>query len=274
MRKSLLFLIAILVFSASSFAQTFYSSQLPILLKKLYGVETYERNNTKLCSPVFTKITDSTDQFYNMSNEYGLYLDYFLTVYGLDNFKQIFQYKNDSTRFSTQLYNSLVTAPLFNKCLALTVSVYAKERGFLYKDYTPPSHPFISMNDLMKVASKFFYAVDITGDTAIEYYMCVGNNPYRMEGLRSKDEPGAFIEAFCFSAIMRNSNDERYSYYDYYDRYTNELMGQIRTIEPANRLLWARNKLYAKMEKCKDLQRMLKYEYELHKTVLPFTLSE
>ncbi len=272
--KQVLILSTLIILLNTAAAQTYSSSQLPALIKKLYGVTTYTHDNKKLCSPDFTKIHDTTDLFYKMSDDYGLYFDYFLVVYGLDNLKPLSQFREDSARYAELLYDSLIKAPLFNKCLALTVSVYAKERGFRFKDYTPPPQPVISMKDLMKVASKFFYAVDITGDTAIDFYMCVGNNPYRMEGLRSKDETGAFIEAFCFSAVMINSDNEQYPYEDYYEGYIRELRGQMRTIAPQNRLVWARNNLYAKMEKSKDLKKMLKNEYELHKTVLPFTLIE
>ena len=129
-----------------------------------------------------------------------------------------------------------------------------------------------SKQELMKVASRFFYCDKVNPDSSVQAHVCIGLNGQR-ESNWQKDY--TLLEAFCYEAIFSDFDQET-SQIDiaFSQNKTKVCQMNLPHFRSENEyLMKVREDLYRKMARDKRLQKSLMHYYHLHQDDLPFRLE-
>ena len=128
-----------------------------------------------------------------------------------------------------------------------------------------------STDELMEVASKFFYCDKVFPDTTIQTHVCVGLNGVS-EANWSKDY--TLLEAFCYEGIFYDFNNETSQIYESYSsqrvKACQKHKSSITTLEKY--LVDVRKELFSRMKSDSVLKRKLLEYYEKNKMNLAFKI--
>lgn len=126
----------------------------------------------------------------------------------------------------------------------------------------------ISMDEVLNVAVKYFNILGITEEGYYKGKVCSGLNGISETLATRKPE----LEAFCFSAILKNLRGDHYNMYNEFVAAIRELYKQELGVEREARLLRAQGAMFSLMRNNVKLKEMLVSEYERKKDFLPFVL--
>jgi hypothetical protein len=136
----------------------------------------------------------------------------------------------------------------------------------------PVNKPSFSTEELMEVASKFFYCDQVFPDTTIQSHICIGLNGIN-EAKWKKDY--VLLEAFCYEAIFYNLDkeyseiDETYSFEKF--QACEKLKPQIKSL--SSYLNEVKTDLFERMKNNNVLkEKLLEYYYQ-NKTNLAFEIN-
>ncbi len=90
----------------------------------------------------------------------------------------------------------------------------------------------------------------------------------------AENERKPFIEAFCFSSILKHYQSEEFSMYDEFVKSIKELYKVNLATDKDEKLLRAQGAMFILMRNNENLKKMLMKEYEKNKEFLPFILTE
>lgn len=240
------------------------------ILHKLYVIKSYTDDGEKRINFEVNRNPNSTNPYYTLLKEYDLYLDYFLfnttNLWGKDSiyFKNVWPYYSDSIEY----YNHYITA--LSKDAFFTECISEMARDFVNSNQ-PVVQREIEINEMMHTAALFFYADKQLNDTTLSWHICVGLNPFRQENKASHNIFGAFLEAFCFNAIMKDA-DTTNTIYNHFTATSDKAQVLMLKYPVNQRLHFAREYVYDIMVKDEDLKKMLINSYEKQRDMLPFKL--
>jgi hypothetical protein len=208
---------------------------------------------------------------YKIYKDYELYCDYLMFNYCNVNVLQIATSNYDSLQSDKKFVELLKTDSLFNSQFLPLVYNCLKSKKITITDYAPPAKQRIKESDLVTAASRFFYAANLdTVKRVIDWYICVGKNPY-YNNPEIKKLPA--VEAFSFLVLM----DHKYYKSDFKKDFHNNIKlvaQEARQVNGwENKLALARKRMPEEMVKSEDLKRVLLKEYHKQKNILPFMVE-
>jgi hypothetical protein len=127
-------------------------------------------------------------------------------------------------------------------------------------------------DELMEVASKFFYCRQIEPDTSIQAYVCIGINGVK-EANWEKDY--TLLEAFCYEAIFSGFDDEDSQIRDTFHSEKEKSCDQFRqNITSLDQYLeYVKLELFERMRNSDNLKLELLEYYELNRRNLAFRVT-
>ena len=128
----------------------------------------------------------------------------------------------------------------------------------------------ITMSKLLNIAVKYFSIIKITDEGYYVGKICIGMNDIKKtEAVRQP-----FVEAFCFSSILKNCKKDEYGIYDEFMKNLKELYKVNLGIDKDEKLLRSQGALYFIMRNNEILNQLLRKEYDRQKDNLPFVLVD
>ncbi len=128
----------------------------------------------------------------------------------------------------------------------------------------------VTFDNLLNIAVKYFSIMKLTDEGHYVGKVCVGLNDIK----KTENERKPFIEAFCFSSILKHYQSEEFSMYDEFVKSIKELYKVNLGIDKDEKLLRAQGAMFILMRNNENLKKMLMKEYEKNKEFLPFILTE
>lgn len=204
---------------------------------------------------------DSSSCFADLVNNNEQYFDYLLNHFSNNSNYDALLSMDDSVARQNLFINSLENDSLFNSVMnKLTLMITNKEQ------FTPDT---ISMDELMDIAVKYFEINQIRDDGAYIGKICAGfNGIINTEGTRKP-----YLEAFCFSSIIKNYKNDKYNLYKEFVNGIQELYLINLGIDLKERLFRAQGAIYLFMFNNSTLRDLLIMEYKNKKQYLPFVLD-
>ena len=148
---------------------------------------------------------------------------------------------------------------------------------YFEETYAPIANPNLKVTktfnqeELMEVASKFFYCDQVRPDTTVQMHICVGLNGIK-EAMWEKDY--TLLAAFCFEAIFNDLDKDdsqlSVSYSLEHEKAVNENRNNITTLEKY--LEDVRKDLFSAMKRNSTLKEKLLSYYKLNKNNLAFKI--
>lgn len=184
--------------------------------------------------------------------------------------KDLSAHARDSVELRTYFLERLRNSARFDTLFLPIVDRYLRSRGGDLVGYEPPPRKQVALEDLMRVAVRFFYPDAVLPDGTIQSHICVGIN-----GLR--DFPGGrdpLLEAFGYSAIFQDLLRPRFNVEEEYDVVRREMNELGLSTDPEVRLARAQGFMWGRMMQSERLRDVLRAEYRRLRDVLPFELVE
>ena len=205
--------------------------------------------------------TDSKHCFSELVNNNLMYINYLLTNFSSNANDEDLLKISDSVALKKEYILSLKEDSLFNSVMAdLCAKTVEKS---IPKDS-------ISMDILMNIAVKYFTILDINEKDYYKGKVCAGLNAIlQTEKIRQPQ-----IEAFCFTSILKNYQNDEFNMYEEFVKAIKELYKVNLGVNREERLLRAQGGMFLLMKNNENLKKMLKSEYEKNKENLPFILKD
>ena len=204
--------------------------------------------------------TENTSCVSSLVNNNPMLISYLLTNYSSSNLDQKLLASVDSSGFSRSSYGLIARDSLFQPLL--TELAEKTVLGNRVKDT-------ISLNQLINIAVKYFSINKITAKGYYSGKVCAGLND--IKATEKNRQP--YVEAFCFSSILKHYKGKRFSMYDEFVIALKQLYEVNLGIEKDERLLRAQGAMYVLMKNNEQLSRMLIEEYKLQEPFLPFVVA-
>lgn len=181
-----------------------------------------------------------------------------------ETIKESLKYKNDIDSMKIIFHSGINHDSLFNKYFNTFIKpLYEKE---LKKD-------IFSSNDLMMVASRFFYCDTIYSNFELGWHICIGINGQK-ESEWNKDY--TLLEAFCFEGIFKlgknKMNDLIHVFQKAGEASVNNNLTKV-NYDNKKLLALAKNDTYKKMESSNELKDFLMNYYRENESNLPFIIQ-
>lgn len=198
--------------------------------------------------------------FSPLINSNTVFIDYLLTNFSSNaNSEKLLQLQ-DSAALATAYFRDLRADSAFNSLMSELVDKTIT--GKTAKDT-------LSIDALLNIAVKYFSILKLTGEGAYVGKVCVGLNDIK----KTESQRKPFVEAFCFSSILKHYRGEEFNLHAAFVQAIKELYKVNLGIDKAERLLRAQGAMFLLMRNNERLQKMLKVEYEAQKAYLPFVLA-
>lgn len=227
-----------------------------------FSETTYEGQLYKSCEPIRFNQHDEASKFFEKHRNR---FDYILFKH-IDDYKTLGDYFPDSVKIQDAFCESVMeTAQMQYYFSSLTP-----------KDINawPPKKDTFSVDELMLVASRFFYCdyIDLQ-DTTVQSHLCIGINGQK-ELVAARDY--TLLEAFSGEAIFADFGRKDPSFYRQFYTFKNEAAKTHRNefTDADSYLLHIRNLCYDEMQHNADLKKMLLKFYAKNRDNLNFELVE
>jgi len=237
----------------------------------LFQIEVIKRSN-RVSFSYNTNLPDRNYHLGKLMELYPLYIDYLLWNYSGVNIFNIFKQTTDSAKVNELFIKEIQEDTIFNAAFLPFAYHYLNAKGIAVIDYKAPDKTTYTNEELVRIASKFFYASGLdTVSKSIQWYICVGKNPYFADKALKKN-PGA--EAFSFMTLM-NRKYKKNKFHNDFENNIRTIENEVRNLEePDNKLNAVRNRMQEEMVKSKDLEKVLLIEFRKMKKILPFQIIE
>lgn len=188
---------------------------------------------------------------------------------GIGN-KDLFAHAQDSAELRSYFLERLRSSARFDTLFLPVVDRYLRSQGGDLVGYEPPPRKRVALEDLVKVAVRFFYPDAVLPDGTIQSHICVGIN-----GLR--DFPGMrdlILEAFAYSAIFQDLLRPKFNIEEEYDHVKRQMNELRLSADPGVRLARAQGFMWGRMMQSARLRDVLGAEYQRLRDALPFELLQ
>jgi hypothetical protein len=130
----------------------------------------------------------------------------------------------------------------------------------------PPAS--ITMDELMRVAVRFFYPDTVLPDGSIQAHVCVGLN-----GMKDLPEPRRLaVEAFAADVILHDMKSPKHPLQDEFSDALQRVIKLGLSSDPEVRLTRVQGALWGSLAQSRRLRRTLRREYDRSRDWLPFVL--
>ena len=150
---------------------------------------------------------------------------------------------------------------------------YFEETMAPIKDPNIEIHKTYTVNELMEVASKFFYCDKVNADTSIQAHVCIGLNGVKEANW---DNDYTLLEAFCFEGIFNDFDKENSQVWESFVSKKKEASLQFRqditTLDQC--LEKVKLDLFERMRNDTLLKKELLDFYDLNEANLPFKIEK
>ena len=205
--------------------------------------------------------TERKSCYSELVNNNTMFIDYLLINFSSNtNYQNLLQL-TDSIALRNTYFVDLKRDSLFNSVMTELVSKTIDKK--IAKDT-------LSMDNLMNIAVKYFSIMRLTDKGHYVGKVCVGFNDIK----KTEVERKPFVEAFCFSSIFKHYQSEEFTMYDEFVKAIEELYKVNLGIDKDEKLLRAQGAMFLLMRNNKNLNSMLKIEFERQKEKLPFVLTD
>lgn len=190
-----------------------------------------------------------------------VFVDYLLTNFSSNsNYEALLQLP-DSLSLRNTYFKDLEKDSLFNSVMSELVSKTIDKKT---------ARDSLSMDNLINIAVKYFSILRVTDEGHYAGKVCVGLNDIKKTEIDRKP----FVEAFCFSSILKHYQSEEFNMYDEFVKSIKELYKVNLGIDKDEKLLRAQGAMFLLMRNNENLKKMLIAEYERNRENLPFILTE
>ena len=148
---------------------------------------------------------------------------------------------------------------------------YFEETAKYIKNSNIPRTTSYTQDELMEVASKFFYCDKVLPDSSIQAHVCVGLNGVK-EAKWEKDY--TLLQAFCYEGIFNQFDNENSQIWDTFVSEKKKSADQFKMniTSPDQFLNDVKLELFKRMKNNDTLKKELLAYYELNKTNLAFNV--
>jgi len=205
-------------------------------------------------------------------NHNKLYVNHIVKNYSTVNYAQIKSLSNDKN-LDSLFSSALRKDSIFNAHFLESAYFYLKSTGVKILDYPNLEKITISKDQILNIASKFFYADEIRGPQ-VSWKVCVGFNG--SESSKNTVARENLIEAFCFMAVFKNLFNPDYTFEKSFSEKMGNINTQVQKEILANKKVdidTIRNDMYGYMAKDKSLELAILNEYNNKKEMLNFVIS-
>ena len=203
--------------------------------------------------------------------QYLMY-NYSRVGYQQQNWEKLQLLKNDSIQLNHFYIQSLRESPKFNQYFLTLLNAYLKPSGARIKGFKASPAIQITKDELMQVASRFFYAYNINAEeNFIRYKICMGSDCYGDIQALNLSKDLALVKAFCIMAIQQGFKKSELGLGKVFTSIIKK-NGHKDITNQAERLLKARNFMFEQMAQQKVLQQILLEAYEKQKSHLNFEI--
>lgn len=256
MKSFILLALALNIISFGSFAQN--KCNISKHYEDFISIETSTHNNKEF---LIKQVIETKQEycFSNLVNRNISFIDYFLTNFTSNtNDNSILLIKDSASQsraYFKELRNDSLFSSVMNELISKTID----------KNIAKDS---LSINQLLNIAVKYFSINRLTKNGHYSGRVCVGTNDIKnTEKIRKP-----FVEAFCFSSILKHYSSQKYNLSSEFINAIKELYTLNLGVKDEERLIRAQGAMYVLMKKNDKLVDMLKSEYESQKEYLPFIL--
>ncbi len=212
--------------------------------------------------PGVRQTIDTTKCYSNLLTNNHQYLNYlrlhFSEKLDYDNLNEI----EDSTILQSEFITALERDTSFKKILKrLSVTLIRDP------DYVPDT---VSINDLLDIAVKFFSITKVTDEGYYAARVCVGINGIK----ETMADRHPYEEAFCFQSIINDMMSGKSSTYQDFMQNVKSLYDFNLGTNKEDQLLRAQGAMFILMSQSKNLEALIKEQYEEKKSILPFVLTD
>ena len=129
-----------------------------------------------------------------------------------------------------------------------------------------------SIDELMEIASKFFYCDKVQPDSSVQAHICIGLNGIK-EANWKKDY--ILLEAFCYEAIFDDLNEENSPVWNAFEQIIGETEQKHKSLFISSEEYLEKVKLevFEQMKTSEILKLELLAYYQFHKVNLPFSIE-
>lgn len=264
MKKGILLLF--IVFSMSLFGDGFTSEDILNSYEKVFSSEVMDYKGKKYVS---FRVKECSDPILSgLTKSYHYFLSYLLTnsdKYDTDELKK----EEDPKKRNEIFVNQLKKNEKFNNLMLQVFSRYLISKGHSVPFYKPEEKKPITIEEIKKVAVRFFYP-HLGRNGKMKFHICAGINGFKdFDGERN-----LLIEAFAFAAIF---NDLRTDSEANLSTIFSKLLGKIMKLGMSNDKDINAHRIqgaaWFEMSKDKNLEKALINSFKVHKFLLPFKLE-
>ncbi len=205
--------------------------------------------------------TNEKSCFSDLINNNLMFVDYLLKNFSSSSNYQDLLKITDTSTLNKTFISDLKKDSLFNSVMTEYVTKTVEKR-------TPKDT--VTFDNLLNIAVKYFSIMKLTDEGHYVGKVCVGLNDIK----KTENERKPFIEAFCFSSILKHYQSEEFSMYEEFVKSIKELYKVNLGIDKDEKLLRAQGAMFILMRNNENLKKMLMKEYEKNKEFLPFILTE
>ena len=203
-------------------------------------------------------------------NKNTMYVKYILINYSTVDWKKLKTLQADTVELNNFLINSLLTDNIFNKYFLEATYYYLTSVGQKITDHKTQDKLKITPDSLAAIATRFFYATNLSDKGEAQWYVCVGKNGYRND---KKDNMIPLIEAFCFMTVMTDLKTEEFNAFSDFKKNIKKLEKQKTDKEGDEKLDYYRQTMYQMMGQSEKLRALLLDKYNKTKDILNFELT-
>ena len=214
-----------------------------------------------------------TNAFADLTKYNQQYLCYIKDNYTNINYFQLRSTSADLDQATQALSKAFERDSLYTRCATELAYYYLRAKGIQVLGYRPPPKQNVSTAELMRIASRFFYAHSVNqAPDSIGFHVCVGMNGYQ-HNPQLLTNP--LVEAFCFMALFQNLHNPDYTYWLYFTQQVKRLRSKYRVeTDPIQRIEAARQEMYSLMATNEELRRALLSEYAHKAGMLNFVFID
>jgi hypothetical protein len=215
--------------------------------EKDYLVKQVSESNKKSC------VSD-------LINNNTMFVDYLLTNFSSNSNTTDLLKITDSISLHKKYISDLKKDSLFNAVMTELVSKTVENST---------TKDTVTFDNLLNIAVKYFSVMKLNYEGNYVGKVCAGLNDIK----KTEKERKPFIEAFCFSSILKHYRSGEFSMYDEFVKSIRELYKVNLGNDKDEKLLRAQGAMYLLMRNNENLKKMLLSEYQTNKTYLPFVLA-
>lgn len=205
--------------------------------------------------------TNRKSCFSDLINHNKMFIEYLLINFSSNSNYQYNSQFTDSITLKKTYFLELKKDSLFNSTMheLITKSI----------DCNTPKDT-IKLDNMLNVAVKYFSIRKLNDDGSYVGKVCIGLNDIK----KTESARKPFVEAFCFSSILKHYQSEEFNLHEEFVEAIKELYKVNLGLDKNEKLLRAQGAMFMLMKNNESLIKMLKSEYERQKIYLPFILIE